>query len=78
MDSPTHVATRPEQDAGPVPARPRGARSLLVLALVTLAAAVAFPFAPVEQPRADYAWPQPGGGTAASVPLMPYQPVRFE
>lgn len=78
VDSPTHTATRPEPDSVAEPARPGGARSLLVLALIVLAAALAFPFAPVEQPRADYAWPEAGGGTAASVPLMPYQPVRFD
>lgn len=77
MDSPA-LAAPPGTDRDVTPSRPRPDRALLVLALVALAAALAFPFAPVEQPRADYTWPQPGGGTAASVALMPYQPVRFE
>jgi arabinosyltransferase A/arabinosyltransferase B/arabinosyltransferase C len=37
-----------------------------------LVCAVAFPLAPVVQPRVDYAWTGPG---AAALPLMPYQPV---
>ncbi len=80
MDSPTRLAPppTPEQEPGSEPPRLGGSRSLLVLALIGLVAALAFPFAPVEQPRVDYEWPQPGSGTAASAPLMPYQPVRFE
>ncbi|MDT7700652.1 MAG: arabinosyltransferase, partial [Pseudonocardiales bacterium] len=61
-------------------AEPRGNRLLVVLGLVALVAAIAFPFAPVQQPRVDYAWPPAGSTSSAAlaIPLMPYQPVRLE
>ncbi len=48
---------------------------MLVFALVALLAALAFPFAPVQQPRAEYAWAASDG--AAAIPLMPYEPVAL-
>lgn len=61
----------------PHPSRPRRSalRPVLVLALVALLAAVAFPLAPVQQTRADYAWDATDG--AAAIPLMPYEPVAL-
>ncbi|MEJ3651993.1 arabinosyltransferase domain-containing protein [Actinomycetes bacterium KLBMP 9759] len=49
---------------------------VLVFGLVALLAAVAFPFAPVEQPEATYSWSAADG--PAAIPLMPYQPARLE
>jgi hypothetical protein len=48
---------------------------VLVLGLVAALAAVAFPFAPVEQPEVRYSWAAADG--AAAIPLMPYQPVQL-
>ncbi|WP_344425144.1 arabinosyltransferase domain-containing protein [Pseudonocardia ailaonensis] len=73
---------RPAPDAlreepGPPPAPPRR-RGLLagVLGLVALACAVAFPFAPVVQPQADYSWGG-AGAVPTALPLMPYQPTQL-
>ncbi|GAA3250476.1 hypothetical protein GCM10017691_62490 [Pseudonocardia petroleophila] len=51
------------------------ARSVLVLGLVALLAAVAFPFAPVQQSRVEYSWTASDG--PAAIPLMPYEPVAL-
>ncbi|MBW0118873.1 hypothetical protein I4J48_26900, partial [Pseudonocardia sp. KRD-169] len=51
------------------------ARSVLVLGLVALLAAVAFPLAPVQQSRAAYSWTASDG--PAAIPLMPYEPVAL-
>ncbi|MCX6464333.1 MAG: arabinosyltransferase domain-containing protein, partial [Pseudonocardiales bacterium] len=70
----------PAQPAAPPAPRPpaphrRGPHLVLVLGLVALLAAVAFPFAPVVQPRAEYSWSAADG--AAAIPLMPYEPVSL-
>ncbi len=62
------------RSAGPGSAA-RLRRAALALALLVLAAAVAFPLAPVEQPRVSYTWTAADG--AAAIPLMPYQPVAL-
>jgi hypothetical protein len=46
---------------------------VFVLGLITVLAAVAFPFAPVHQPDVRYSWTASDG--PAAIPLMPYQPV---
>lgn len=46
-----------------------------LLALVSLLAALAFPFAPVRQPEVSYDWAATDG--AAAFPLLPYQPVAL-
>ena len=50
-------------------------RPLLVLALVAVLAALAFPFAPVHQPEVRFDWTAADGATA--FPLMPYQPIEL-
>ncbi|MFC5141760.1 arabinosyltransferase domain-containing protein [Actinomycetospora rhizophila] len=51
---------------------------LLASAVLTLLCAIAFPLAPVVAPVVTFTWPQAADGTAASLPLMPYQPVRLD
>ncbi|GEL16481.1 arabinosyltransferase domain-containing protein [Pseudonocardia asaccharolytica] len=59
----------------PTPTPATGPRRwALVLGLISALAALAFPFAPVTQPVVEYSW-TPADGTAAAIPLMPYQPV---
>jgi hypothetical protein len=54
----------------------RGPRwAVLLLGLVAVLAAVAFPFAPVQQPEVTYSWTAEDG--PAALPLMPYQPVEL-
>ncbi|MGI9003955.1 MAG: hypothetical protein ACR2GH_20280 [Pseudonocardia sp.] len=48
---------------------------MLVLGLIAALAAVAFPFAPVQQPEVRYTWTATDG--AAAIPLLPYQPVAL-
>jgi hypothetical protein len=73
------VATRPPDDPS-VTARTGGAspavrRVVLVLGIIAALAAIAFPFAPVEQPDVRFSWAATDG--AAAIPLMPYQPVAL-
>lgn len=65
----------PERASSPAPGPRR--RAPLVLGLLAVAAAIAFPFAPVQQAEATYTWPVAGSAAPAAVPLMPYQPVRL-
>ncbi|WP_433801072.1 arabinosyltransferase domain-containing protein [Actinomycetospora sp. CA-084318] len=46
----------------------------LVAGIVSVLAAVAFPFAPVSQPVVTYAWPTSTTPTGAAIPMLPYQP----
>lgn len=77
--SPAQSVTLPERPGPPEPARtglPRGPRlAVLVLGLIAGLAALAFPFAPVQQPEVRYSWTAADG--AAAIPLMPYQPVAL-
>jgi Mycobacterial cell wall arabinan synthesis protein/EmbC C-terminal domain/Arabinosyltransferase concanavalin like domain len=50
-------------------------RAVLLLGLIAALAAVAFPFAPVQQPEVTYSWTAADG--PAAIPLMPYQPVEL-
>ncbi len=57
---------------------PRGLRLVaLVAGLVSVLAALAFPFAPVTRPDVTYSWPAPGSSSPApaAIPMLPYQPV---
>ncbi len=49
----------------------------LVAGLVSVLAALAFPFAPVTRPDVTYSWPAPGSSSPApaAIPMLPYQPV---
>ncbi|HEY2221544.1 arabinosyltransferase domain-containing protein [Actinomycetospora sp.] len=49
----------------------------LVAGLVSVLAALAFPFAPVSRPDVTYSWPAPGTSSPApaAIPMLPYQPV---
>ena len=49
----------------------------LVAGLVSVLAALAFPFAPVSRPDVTYSWPAPGSSspTPAAIPMLPYQPL---
>ncbi|NMO90046.1 arabinosyltransferase domain-containing protein [Actinomycetospora sp. TBRC 11914] len=49
----------------------------LVAGLVSVLAALAFPFAPVARPDVTYSWPAPGSSSPApaAIPMLPYQPV---
>ncbi|WP_308258988.1 arabinosyltransferase domain-containing protein [Pseudonocardia sp. H11422] len=81
MHSPAPSTSLPEADTPQEP-QPTGRgtprRPALILGLIAALAALAFPFAPVQQPVATYAWPQsPSDPTAAAIPLMPYQPVEL-
>lgn len=70
---------RPAPDVLPAdPRAPRRRRGLIagLLGLLVLVCAVAFPLAPVTQPRAEYTWGGPGAVPTA-IPLMPYQPVEL-
>ncbi|HEX2301933.1 MAG TPA: arabinosyltransferase domain-containing protein, partial [Pseudonocardiaceae bacterium] len=52
----------------------------LVSGLIAALAAIAVPLAPVSQDRVTMTWPAPGAGpagSAAAIPLMPYQPVEL-
>ncbi|MEJ2869689.1 arabinosyltransferase domain-containing protein, partial [Actinomycetospora sp. OC33-EN08] len=46
----------------------------LVAGVVSVLAALAFPFAPVDRPVVTYAWPSSPAPTAAAIPMLPYQP----
>ncbi|GLZ52759.1 arabinosyltransferase domain-containing protein [Actinomycetospora sp. NBRC 106378] len=46
----------------------------LVAGIVSVLAALAFPFAPVTQPVVTYAWPTSAAPTGAAIPMLPYQP----
>ncbi|HLU57644.1 MAG TPA: arabinosyltransferase domain-containing protein [Pseudonocardia sp.] len=50
-------------------------RAAGLLGSLAVLAAVAFPFAPVEQPEATYSWTAADGD--AAIPLQPYQPVAL-
>ncbi|GAA4544515.1 arabinosyltransferase domain-containing protein [Pseudonocardia xishanensis] len=63
------------EDPPPSSARRPGLLAV-VLGLVVLVCAAAFPLAPVVQPRAEYAWGGPGAVPTA-LPLMPYQPTEL-
>jgi hypothetical protein len=57
---------------------PTGLRlTALVASLVSVLAALAFPFAPVTRPDVTYSWPAPGSSSPApaAIPMLPYQPV---
>lgn len=76
MLSLARAATRPPDDvADRGGTSPAVRRLVLVLGLVAALAAVAFPFAPVQQPEVRYAWTAADG--PAAIPLMPYQPVQL-
>ena len=49
----------------------------LVAGLVSVLAALAFPFAPVTRPDVTYSWPAPGSSSPApaAIPMLPYQPL---
>ncbi len=49
----------------------------LLAGLVSVLAALAFPFAPVTRPDVTYSWPAPGSTSPApaAIPMLPYQPV---
>ena len=49
----------------------------LVAGVVSVLAALAFPFAPVTRPDVTYSWPAPGSSSPApaAIPMLPYQPV---
>jgi arabinosyltransferase A/arabinosyltransferase B/arabinosyltransferase C len=49
----------------------------LVAGVVSVLAALAFPFAPVSRPDVTYSWPAPGSSSPApaAIPMLPYQPV---
>jgi len=64
------------EDPPPAPTTRRPGVLAAVLGLVVLVCAVAFPFAPVVQPRADYSWGGPGAVVTA-LPLMPYHPTEL-
>ncbi|GAY09191.1 arabinosyltransferase domain-containing protein [Pseudonocardia sp. N23] len=80
MLSPVHAheAGEATSDAGP----PGGTRRIgpahwaLVLGLLTVLCAVAFPLAPVTQTEATYTWDAAAG--PAAIPLMPYQPTSLQ
>ena len=65
------------EPGAPAPSPPSPRPTLLLAsAVLTLLCAIAFPLAPVVQPVVTFTWPQ--GAPAASLPLMPYQPVRLD
>jgi arabinosyltransferase A/arabinosyltransferase B/arabinosyltransferase C len=49
----------------------------LVAGLVSVLAALAFPFAPVSRPDVTYSWPAAGTSSPApaAIPMLPYQPL---
>jgi hypothetical protein len=51
---------------------------LAACAALTLAAALAFPFAPVTQPVVAFDWPTSPAPTPVALALMPYQPVTLD
>ncbi len=53
----------------------RARRAAFLFGLIAALAAVAFPFAPVQQPHVTYSWTAADG--PAAIPLMPYQPVEL-
>jgi len=78
--SPAHA---PEADGTTSdPGTPGGPRRIgpahwaLLLGLLTVLCAVAFPLAPVTQLQATYAWDAADG--PAAIPLMPYQPTSAQ
>ena len=80
MLSPAHA---PEADGTTSdPGTPGGPRRIgpahwaLLLGLLTVLCAVAFPLAPVTQLQATYAWDAADG--PAAIPLMPYQPTSAQ
>ncbi len=70
-----HRGGRDGNGYGPVPVPPGPRRAVLLLAALAALAAVAFPFAPVQQPQVTYSWAADDG--AAAIPLMPYQPAEL-
>ncbi|MFC5062681.1 arabinosyltransferase domain-containing protein [Actinomycetospora atypica] len=46
----------------------------LVAGLVSVLAALAFPFAPVTRPMVTYSWPASASPAPAAIPMLPYQP----
>ena len=46
----------------------------LVAGLVSVLAALAFPFAPVTRPVVTYSWPASASPAPAAIPMLPYQP----
>ncbi|GAA4919633.1 arabinosyltransferase B/arabinosyltransferase C [Actinomycetospora succinea] len=72
----TSAEPRAEETTTDRPVPPPRPTLLLASAVLTLLCAIAFPLAPVVQPVVTFTWPQ--GTTAASLPLMPYQPVRLD
>ena len=46
----------------------------LVAGIVSVLAALAFPFAPVTRPVVTYSWPASASPAPAAVPMLPYQP----
>lgn len=80
MLSPSRPAPVLDPDASPPPARGarRARRAALGLGVIALLSALAFPFAPVNQPEVAISWPSAAGsGAATAIPLMPYQPVSL-
>lgn len=71
ISPPRPVSVRPDTGPGGTVGR---ARLVLAVGLLSVLAALAFPFAPVHQPEVTYTW-TPADGTAVALPLMPYQPV---
>jgi hypothetical protein len=51
--------------------------AVLFLGALGALSAVAFPFAPVKQPRVSSNWSGANGAAAAAIPLMPYQPISL-
>ena len=46
----------------------------LVAGIVSVLAALAFPFAPVTRPVVTYSWPASASPAPAAIPMLPYQP----
>ncbi|MDQ4020071.1 MAG: arabinosyltransferase domain-containing protein [Actinomycetota bacterium] len=69
-----------EPGAPPASARVslRARRAALILGVIALLSALAFPFGPVNQPEVEINWPSAAGsGPATAIPLMPYQPISL-
>ena len=70
--SPIPAPPRQKPASVPAPVRRNRTRLAALLAAVSALCALAFPFAPVEQPVVSYHLGAPG-----ALPLMPYQPVEL-
>lgn len=79
MLSPPHSAPvrQPVTSPPATPTRHRTRWVALALGVIALLAAVAFPLAPVQQPRVEISWSSATDAPATAIPLMPYQPISL-